>query len=460
MGTYNVRDMGAKADGVSNDGPVLQKAIDRCSENGGGRVEVPSGRYLCGTITLKSGVELYLSAGAVLLCSLEKEHIVQTEAPDGADEDCGYFLGAFHCRDIAITGQGIIDGQGSRIMKDDGADGGLHECPVIPTGFRPRLTFFEDVENMRIEGVTFRDSSHWTLHMAGCRLVRIQGIHILNNVRGANNDGIDPDCCRDVLISDCVIRTGDDAIVVKTTEPMAKLYGPCENIIIRGCILHSHDSALKVGTETHGDIRNILMSDCLIEDCSRAVGIWVRDGGCLENIRVHHLTGAVRRYADAPGRSFAPGWWGKGEPVFISNTWRTEGGRKAGRPTGVIRNVSFENIAIKAESCIFLGAEEDCAVEQIRLNNIEIEMIQQGTQPGGLFDEQPSIRNLYEHSIPALYARGLRGLTVKDFRVRWSGQKQPWWGHLAELENCPDAVLEEIKGTAAKDGMEAVVRRP
>ena len=64
------------------------------------------------------------------------------------------------------------------------------------------------------------------------------------------------------------------------------------------------------------------MSDCIIEDCSRAIGIWVRDGACLENIRVHDLTGAVRRYADAPGRAFAPGWWGKGEPVFISNTWR------------------------------------------------------------------------------------------------------------------------------------------
>lgn len=457
MNQFDVREFGTAADGVTNDGPRIQSAIDNCSAVGGGRVTVPAGDYLCGTIRLKTGVELHLEAGAVLRCSLNREHIVQTEAPDGAEEECGYFLGAAHCHDIAVTGRGVIDGQGSRIMADDGADGGFHECPVLTNGFRPRLTFFEDVEDMRIEGVTFRDSSHWTLHMAGCRRVRVTGINILNNNRGANNDGIDPDSCQDVLISDCIIRTGDDAIVVKTTEPMTRLYGPCQNIIIRGCILHSHDSALKVGTETHGDIRNILMSDCIIEDCSRAIGIWVRDGACLENIRVHDLTGAVRRYADAPGRAFAPGWWGKGEPVFISNTWRNAAHKESGKRTGVIREVSFENISLKAESCIFLGADEDCPVEQIRLKNIHISMEKQGTQPGGLFDEQPSMRNLYEHGIPGLYARRISGLQVSDLEVQWRGEIQPWWTHLAELEGCGDARLENIRGKAAREGIESIV---
>lgn len=119
-------------------------------------------------------------------------------------------------------------------------------------------------------------------------------ILILNDDRGANNDGIDPDCCQDVVISNCIVRTGDDAIVVKSTGPMSRRYGASENVVITGCVLHSRDSALKIGTETHGVIRHVTLSDCVIDDCSRAVGVWVRDGGTVEDIHVHHLTGCTR----------------------------------------------------------------------------------------------------------------------------------------------------------------------
>ena len=123
---------------------------------------------------------------------------------------------------------------------------------------------------------------------------------ILNDDRGANNDGIDPDCCQDVVISNCIVRTGDDAIVVKSTGPMSRRYGASENVAITGCILHSRDSALKIGTETHGVIRNVTLSDCVIDDCSRAVGVWVRDGGTVEDIHVHHLTGCTPAATPTP----------------------------------------------------------------------------------------------------------------------------------------------------------------
>src|SRR5699024_1164347 len=148
--------------------------------------------------------------------------------------------------------------------------------------FRPRMLLLEDVEDLTIRDVTLKDAAFWTLHMAGCRRVRIEGIRILSDDRGANNDGIDPDCCQDVVIRDCIVRPGDDAIVVKPTGPMARRYGPSQNITISGCVLHSRDSALKIGTETHGVIRNIVLADCIVDDCSRAVGIWVRDGGTVE----------------------------------------------------------------------------------------------------------------------------------------------------------------------------------
>ena len=284
-----------------------------------------------------------------------------------------------------------------------------------------------------VKDVTLKDAAFWTLHMAGCRHVRISNIMILNDDRGANNDGIDPDCCQDVVISDCIVRTGDDAIVLKTTKPMARRYGPCENVTITNCVLHSRDSALKIGTETHGVIRNVILSDCVVEDCSRGIGVWVRDGGVVENIHIHHLTGAVRRYADRYAIPGAPGWWGKGEPVFVSAT------RRQGKPDsfpGVIRNVSFDHICLKCESCVFLAGEEDCMIENVRLSDLDLTLEKQGTQPGGLFDEQPSARHIYPHRIPALYARSVDGLRLRDSSVRFVGENEPWDGTLTELENC------------------------
>ena len=124
---------------------------------------------------------------------------------------------------------GTIYGQGDKVFLDKDADNGFHECPKFCDVFRPRMMLFEAVENFTVRDVTLQDAAFWTLHMAGCRHVRIQNIMILNDDRGANNDGIAPDCCQDVVISNCIVRTGDDAIVVKSTGPMSRRYGASEN---------------------------------------------------------------------------------------------------------------------------------------------------------------------------------------------------------------------------------------
>lgn len=441
MKDWNIIACGASADAVTNNAPAIQKAIDGCSASGGGRVTVPAGKYLCGTIELKDNVELHLQQGAVLIASLNQRDIRNTAHPDGSGEESGFFVGALHAKNIALTGLGTLDGQGRRVMKDDGADGEYHECPLLSEGFRPRLTYFEDVEELTVQDVTFKDSALWTLHMAGCRRVRVERIKILNNPRGANNDGIDPDSCQDVLISDCLIETGDDAIVVKTTKPMTEKYGPCENIVIRGCILASHDSALKIGTETHGDIRNVIFSDCVVKDCSRGVGIWVRDGAIVENIQVHHITGTVRRYANAGGRSFAPDWWGKGEPVFISATWRK------GRPAfpGTIRNLWFDHIRITAESGIFIRGEEECRIQDVEFSNLTVTMKKQGTQETGFFDEQPSERGVYAHEIPVFYAEYAQRLRIRELTAFWDRNRQRAWAGLLQTPNCDQAETADLR---------------
>ncbi len=415
---YNILDYGALPDGVSDNAASIQKAVEAAHEAGGGRVIIPPGRFLSGTICLKSGIELYLEAGAVLISSLNPADILDFAAlfeDDNRDTgwEGGCFLFACHAKDITISGGGTIYGQGDNVFFDDNTDDGFHECPLNVVSFRPRLTFFEDVENLTIRDITIRDAAFWTLHMAGCKRVRVTGVRILNDIRGANNDGIDPDCCKDVLIDHCIVETGDDAIVVKATKPMAERYGACENIIINDCILHSHDSALKIGTETHGDIRNLVMGNCVVKDCSRGIGIWARDGAVIEQIYIHHITGSVRKYADSHRTEGPSMWWGNGEPVFVNAAYRNRSLQEKKKSPGRIQNITFDHIYMKAESCAFFAGEEEAHLFDIRLEDFKITFCKQGTQEYGWFDEQPSVRNVYPHQIPAVYARCVDGLSLR-----------------------------------------------
>ncbi len=414
MNTFNILDYGAVPDAVTNNAAAIQAAIDDASE-AHGTVIIPAGEFLSGTLILKSNIDLHLEKGAVLISSLNEADILDFARLFDDDNACtgwdgGCFLFACHEKNITISGEGTIYGQGDKVFFDDNADNGYHECPLNVTAFRPRTTFFEDVEDLTVRDITIRDAAFWTLHMAGCRNVMVLNIKILNDIRGANNDGIDPDCCKDVIISGCIIKTGDDAIVIKTTKPMAERYGSAENIVISNCILYSRDSGLKIGTETHGDIRNVILSDCVIKDCSRGVGIWVRDGAAIEDVHIHHVTGSVLKYADGM-RSEGPSmWWGNGEPIFINATYRDSRHIYPGK----IRNITFDHIYMKAESSIFIAGEPDARIEDIDITDIRITMCSQGTQESGWFDEQPSERNVYPHTrpVPAVYARSTDGLCV------------------------------------------------
>ena len=440
---YNILDYGAVADGITNNASAIQKAIDEATIHGG-QVIVPAGNFLSGTIILKSNVDFHLEMGAVLISSLKKEDILDfAKLFDDDNEttgwDGGCFIFACHEENITISGQGTIYGQGDKVFFDDNADNGAHECPLNVTAFRPRTTFLEDVTNLTVKDITIKDAAFWTLHMAGCRHVLVKDIKILNDIRGANNDGIDPDCCQDVIISGCLVKTGDDAIVVKATKPMFQKYGACENIVINNCILYSRDSGLKIGTETHGDIRNIMLSDCIIKDCSRGVGIWVRDGATIEDIHIHHVTGSVLKYADGVRSEGPTMWWGNGEPIFINATYRNE---KRNFP-GKIRNITFDHIYMKAESSVFFAGEADARIENITVSDLEITMCSQGTQQSGYFDEQPSLRHVYPHSIPAVYARCVDGLRVIG-RVRY---EEPYHISKNKLYESEDCTKEEINLT-------------
>lgn len=438
---FNIVDFGAVADGATNNAPAIQRAIDAASE-AGGRVYIPAGKFLSGTLRLKSNIDFHLSAKACLMGSLNESDISGFEALRGDAKlkwDGGCFLFAKDESNITISGHGTICGQGEKVFFEDNADGGLRECPLnFKILFRPRTTFFENITNLTVRDITVRDAARWTLHMAGCTYVNVDGIKIFNNIRGANNDGIDCDCCKHVTVSNCIVETGDDAVVVKSMEAMTRLYGGSENIIVRGCILASRDSAIKIGTETHGNIRNITVSDCIVRDCSRGIGIWARDGAVVEGIHIHHITGAVRKYAGCNRPKGLPGhWWGQGEPIFINATHRNS----ELRYPGAIRDIHIDHICLKAESSVFVAGEECSVINNVSITDMDITLCRQGTQEHGSFDEQPSPRGIYPHSIPVVYGRYVNNLYVRG-TVRYESPYNEKENMISEFKNCSGASSE------------------
>lgn len=413
---YFITDFGAVGDGKTLNTAAIQNAIDTCTSAGGGQVVVPAGRFLSGTICLKSNVELHLESGAELISSLDPH-----DMPDlmgGFEDDNrdtgwegGCFLLARHAENVTISGFGRIDGRGREVFYEDADDGGSHESPLKVRGYRPRMSFLEDVKNLTVKDVTFFDAAFWTLHMAGCRNVLIDGIRIENNERGPNNDGIDPDCCQDVIICGCNIRCADDAIVVKTTAPMTKKYGPCANILISNCILRSHSSALKIGTETWGDIHHVTMSDCILDSCTRGIGIWSRDGGRIHDIMIHHISGSTRRYRDRIRQdSEVVVWWGKGEPVFLSATPRAG----VDRTPGVIDSVFMDHLYITCEGAIMIAGEKTCPIRDVSIRDSAFTWKQQGSLSPDCLDEQPSRRGVYPYDVPMAYIRCGENISIRE----------------------------------------------
>ena len=210
------------------------------------------------------------------------------------------------------------------------------------------------------------------------------------------------------MIRGCIIRTGDDCVVVKTTAPMTRKYGGTENIVISGCTMRSRSCALKIGTETWGDIHHVVFSDCVLSDCTRGFGIISRDGGAIHDILIHHVTGNTRRYSDCTSRDTGVHvWWGKGDPLFISAT------RRAGtdRIPGKISRVFIDHLYMDGEGASLIAGEDESPVQDVHLSDVVLRMKRQSSHIPDVFDEMPSARGVYRHEMAVLYTRCARNCT-------------------------------------------------
>jgi len=451
-GEFNVMDFGAKADRKTNDTKAIQAAIDACTAAGGGRVLCPSGTYFVAHLDLENNVDLHLAKGCVLMGSLNVDDYKERFCkPKDRIWGVHSILGACGVTNIAVTGEGTVYAQGLRIMYDDSpANGGIHEehLTIIEGASRAKLLVFEGCENVVAKDFTVKDSASWTLHFSGCRHLLVDGVKILNHQRACNVDGVDPDCCIDMTVRNCYITSGDDGVVVKCMERTAKKFGHgCENIVVSNCTIYSTSAALKVGTETWADVRNVLFTDCEIHDSSHALAVYARDGGRVDGVTFRNIRGNARAFKNTRGQRNGFGWWGKGDFICV-----TAGPRRLGMPSydfGSIRNVRFENLDLTAESSVYVVGRAKSPVESVSFRNCRFHLKRQGVVPTGRFDETPSDDTGLElsHTIPGLFFRWTKGVAVEDVTVDWSTDREEAWAGWMEVEDSADVTVAGGKGS-------------
>ena len=330
---YDITKYGAKTTNTAaKNQKAIQKAIDKCSKKGGGRVVIPAGqKFLTAAIQLKSGVNLEVQEDAVLEFAFEPElyPIVPTRW-EGLDcWNLSPLIYAYQARDIAITGKGTIDGGGTndtwwpwcgskkfgmkeggiaqnmgaraRLLKqaEDGVD--MDQRRFGPTdGLRPQMINFNQCEGILIEDVTLLRSPFWVIHPLLSKDITVRGVHINND--GPNGDGCDPESCDRVLIENCFFNTGDDCIAIKSGRNNDGRQGgqgrfagtPSKNIIIRNSKFNNGHGGVVIGSEISGGCQNVYAENCEMDSPSldRVLRIKTNScrGGIIENINMRNIT--------------------------------------------------------------------------------------------------------------------------------------------------------------------------
>ncbi len=443
---YNVLRFGAVGDGVTNDTPSIQAAIDACRASGGGKVILPGGRiYRCGALVLCSDLELHLEMGAVLKGSdaLDDYILFRNGADRPADstvpsyENCEYsgvpvhyFLYGKDCENVAITGLGKIDGN-EKIFYGEVTK--WH----IEGRFYPRapMLFLENISHLTIRDVTLTNSAFWTVHLVGCKDVLIDGIRILNNLKMANCDGIDPDHCQNVRIANCHIECADDCIVFKNTAA-AMQYGPCENITVSNCTLISTSAAIKIGSESEDLFRGILVTNCCISRSNRGISLQLRDKGSIENVIFHNITIDTRLF-------HRDMFWGQAEPIAV-----TVLPRKNGTKVGTVKNVCFSSILCTSENGILLYGDRPDSVSQITFQNVRLHIRAVTDYEKGIHDLRPTCkRTCTDSGLSYLFAQNASNVSFTGCQFTASEALKPSVGTPFFLSDCENIQIREGSDT-------------
>ena len=286
----NICDLGAKSSNTTENTAIIQKAIDDVSASGGGRVVIPPGRFVTGVLILKSNVEIHLEKYAVLAGSPRRI--------DYGKSDASALLLADKANNIAITGSGVIDGQGEEVLKDlyRHLNAGTIEDKEWKTENpwhqvrpeernRPKIINFEHCRNIQIKGITIKNALCWVQRYNQCSDILMDSIQVESNVYW-NNDGVDFVDCKDVKLTNSFFNADDDGICLKSEDRNSR----CENIYVANCVVRSSANGVKLGTGSQGGFKNITIKDIKVFDTFRsAIALECVDGGVLENVDVRNI---------------------------------------------------------------------------------------------------------------------------------------------------------------------------
>jgi polygalacturonase len=430
MTVYDVKAFGAVGDGVVLDTLAIQRAIDAAA--GGGCVVVPPGVYRIGTLRLTEPVSIEVRAGATLLgSSVMSDYPPPQECfVDAVGQQrgrCLIYVG--RAEGVSIFGGGVIDGCGAEFRDGE------------RFGHRPFLCRCVGASKLTVRDVTLRNSAAWVLHLMECDGVLVENVTIDSHVN-ENNDGIDIDSSSHVTIRGCDISTGDDSICLKSTTSRA-----CENVTVSECTLASECGTIKIGTESYGDIRNIVVRDCHIRRAALgAIKIISTDGAHVSNVLIERI-----RAEDCTG------------PIMVRLGGRCRRYRETDpvRPPGVIRGVKI--LDLTAELCVPEGGGQNYftkeavgplgfagilvtgipghCVEDLQLSGIALTM--PGGGGAGLRDRQvpEMVKDYPEHfyfgALPGavVFARHVRGLEMTGVEVR-----------VASEDGRPVVVCDDVRG--------------
>jgi hypothetical protein len=400
---FNVCNYGLVGDGATMNTGAFQELIDHCSNKGGGIIFFPSGNFLTGAFRLKDNVNMYLSPGAIIWGSKNRN-----------DYKYSSLVYAEDAENISITGQGKINGNGESFWEDYMKKKVTFE-QWRKNNWRPeRMFLFIRCKNLLMQGFTIENSPSWTIHPIDCDRVTITGISLLNGIYendGPNTDGINPDGCSNVMISDCYLQCGDDCIVIKITERSSTRV--CRDIVVTNCVLISTETALKIGTETHGVFKNVTFSNCTIHDSGGGVGVIMRDGGLIDGMTVSNITVSSDKATHGQG-------------IFIWSHRRTES-----TPWGMIRNVLISNMTINAGGGIFISGAKERHIEGLTVENIRI-ILTGGRKIKSHEQPEDPFFVFGHHTAPIdIFCRYVNDLKLKNIKFDWGN---------AENENLGSAI--------------------
>ncbi len=439
--SFDITNYGAVADGRTMNTRAFAKAIGACSQTGGGTVIVPAGKWLTGPIHFKSNVNLHISEGAEVLFSTNFNAYlpVVLSRYEGIElynySPCIYANG---CENIAITGGGILNGQGKAWWRwkrqSERSVKKMHEMaakgvPVakrifgtVEDAIRPNFVVTINCKNVLMESFTITNGPMWTIHPIYCENVIIRNVRFKTS--GPNGDGIDPDSCRNMLIENCLFDTDDDAIAFKSGRDSDgwRVNKPCENIVVRGCrfgLGKECDGVVSIGSEMSGDVRNIYIHDCTFTKTGRGVRIKSRRGrgGIVENIWLENLT---MNSVD--------------DDALLLNSFYEGGLDPTSDKAPLFRNINVKNLVCTGtEEAIVIRGLPEMPIERVTLENITVKA-EKGIE---ITDAKDVV---------------LRGISVIH-------KKGPW-ARISNSRNitfdgatCPDnmRIFLELKGAKTKD---------